>query len=180
VVETQESSEFQPNLNASATIGFTAVLLTLGYENGKFHISRRQSTTLYIVVVVISVAGYPKEFAHDADRIFLTAAIDCFMFCGSFRFLPAARRKSRSNSFSILGRLFSYLHSCNVRPAYAPSYFTPRFSCRPHCQYLRFKRLDIHPTSFHKNCLPLQLHYPTMGGNFAMSVFIGSVQATLA
>jgi hypothetical protein len=44
---TPGSSAFQANLNAPATIGFAAVFLTLGYETGKFHISRRQSTTLY-------------------------------------------------------------------------------------------------------------------------------------
>lgn len=76
------------NVLVDELLRFTTAFLALSYEFSEFCIARQQSTALYIVVAAASRNS--KKFAHDLNRIFLSAAIDDFIFCDSFHFLPAA------------------------------------------------------------------------------------------
>ena len=65
---------------------------------------------------VITASGHRKESAHDKHGILLTVTVNHCILCLCSHFLPVDRRKSRSNSFSILNRLISYACSAIISP----------------------------------------------------------------
>ena len=65
---------------------------------------------------VIAASGHCKESTHYQYRILFPVTVDYCILCLCSHFLPADRRKSRSNSFSILNRLISYACSAIISP----------------------------------------------------------------
>ena len=57
---------------------------------------------------IVAASGYSEEFAHDCHGIPCPVTIYNMVFYLCPHFLSVKRRKSRSNSFSIFSRLFSF------------------------------------------------------------------------
>ena len=60
-------------------------------------------------IIIITAPGYPKECAHDGYRICALMTINYLILYLRPHFLPMSIIKSRSSTFSIFRRLFSYL-----------------------------------------------------------------------
>ena len=105
---------FQPLPHPSVTVGVKAFCLLLPDCFGKSCILFRSVHSFDIAVIAAS--GHCKESAHSKHRIFLPVAVDYCVFYFCSHFLSVDRRKSRSNSFSILNRLISYACSAIISP----------------------------------------------------------------
>ena len=103
---------FEPNMHSAISVCFTTRILTFSYFFGKRQILCRKLHSFDIVIVAAS--RYIEEPTHLSDSIFVFMVIDHHIFYVCSRFLSVSERKSRSNSFSIFKRLFSYLYSGNV------------------------------------------------------------------
>ena len=87
-------------------------------------------------IIIITAPGYPKECAHDGYRICVLMTINYLILDLRPHFLPMSAIKSRSSTFSIFRRLFSYLYSCKVLAGFRPlwlgmtctAFFRSRFS----------------------------------------------------
>ena len=103
---------FKPYLHPPVAVGLPAMLLTAG------NLCRQSLIPIWFVhpleIVVIPAAGYAEEPAHSLYRILFPFPIDRQIFHRCFHLLPASRRKSRSNSFSIFSRRISLSFSCSV------------------------------------------------------------------
>ena len=71
-------------------------------------------------IIIITAPGYPKECAHDGYRICALMTINYLILDLRPHFLPMSVIKSRSSTFSIFRRLFSYLYSCRVLAGFRP------------------------------------------------------------
>ena len=65
---------------------------------------------------VIAASGHCKEPTHYQYRMLFPVTVDYCILCLCSHFRPVDRRKSRSNSFSILNRLISYACSAIISP----------------------------------------------------------------
>src|SRR5699024_2097098 len=74
-------------------------------------------------IVIIAAPGKPKDLTHNSYRIFCLVTVDNLISILRPHILSVSERKSRSSSFSILSRLFSYLYSCNVFAGFRPRVF---------------------------------------------------------
>ena len=97
---------FQPLPHPSVAVGMIAFALLLPDCLGKGSILFRMVHPLY--KAVIAASGHRKKSAHDKYRIFFPVTVDYGVFCLCSHFLSVDCRKSRSSSFSIFKRLFSF------------------------------------------------------------------------
>ena len=97
---------FQPLPHPSVAVGMKAFDLLLPDCLGKGSILFRMLHPLY--KAVIAASGHCKELAHDEYWILFSMTVNHRVLCLRAHFLSVDRRKSRSNSFSIFRRLFSF------------------------------------------------------------------------
>ena len=72
---------------------------------------------------------HSEKLTHHGYGIFLPVPVDNSVFCPWPHFLSVDCRKSRSNSFSIRNRLFSYLYSDSVFAGLRPRCFGTPWIC---------------------------------------------------
>ena len=105
---------FQPLPHPSVSVGMKAFCLLLPDGFSKDSIFFGALHPLY--KAVIAASGHCKESTHYQYRILFPVTVDYCILCLCSHFLPVDRRKSRSNSFSILNRLISYACSAIISP----------------------------------------------------------------
>ena len=94
-------------MNTAVSVGAPAFCLAFSDLLGQRQILCREIHALN--VAVISASGYTKETAHFADAILFPVTIDDLVFNADLHSFPVSERKSRSSSFSIFKRIFSFL-----------------------------------------------------------------------
>ena len=99
----------QRELHSSVSIGAPAFLLLSTYCLRQICIPVRLAQAMNERVV--SASGNAEKLTHDGHRVLLPMTIDNSILYRRPHILSVHCRKSRSNSFSILSRLFSYLYS---------------------------------------------------------------------
>lgn len=97
---------FQPLPHSAVAVGLKAFVLLLTYLFGKFRIFLRLALTTHKAVA--TTPGHLKEAAHHGYGIFFPVTVYYCIFYLWPHFLPVDCRKSRSKSFSIFNRLFSF------------------------------------------------------------------------
>ena len=100
--------------------------------------------------IIITTSGYPKELTHYRNRILTAVALDYSVFNEWLHILSVNCIKSRSSSFSIFNRLFSYLYSCKVRAGLRPRTWGIPASSFFRSQFSRFfiAFFPVRPSSF--------------------------------
>lgn len=109
---------FQPQPHSAVPIGLpTSTLLSL---EKLCQFSVRLCPVQAMNKVIVATSGHTKELTHDGYGILSSVAVYYPIRYLGLHFLSADCRKSRSSSFSIFSRLFSYLYSANVFAGFRP------------------------------------------------------------
>ena len=121
-------------MHPAVAIGLVAMLLLFPKQSSQRRVLLGPIHSFHIII--ITAPGYPKECAHDGYRICALMTINYLILDLRPHFLPMSVIKSRSSTFSIFRRLFSYLYSCRVLAGFRPlcwgvtciAFFRSRFS----------------------------------------------------
>ena len=97
---------FQPLPHSAVAIGMKTFVLLISDFLCQCGVFLGPVQILY--KAVIAASGHRKESAHDKHRILFPVAVNDSIFCLGSHFLSVDCRKSRSSSFSICSRLFSF------------------------------------------------------------------------
>ena len=96
----------EPNVHSAVAVGLLAFSLALPDLLGQRQIFCRFIYSFHIAV--IAAARDAKDMAHFSDAVLSPMPVNDIVFDAGFHFLSVSERKSRSNSFSIFKRLFSF------------------------------------------------------------------------